>query len=306
MKKYLMFLSFMLAISVLFSSCSGEDETTVQTEKESEENIYFKEEGSADEVTDIVTDTAVDTDSGAVEDSIVEEAEVLILCCTDDSAMVSKKTVGGKYGGELQGMLLSLKKTGETSNGISDEDPENIHDGVCKAPKGTFWIETDGKIYRISTDKKEICTVDTHYGQGEVLTYSGELTAYLKEIWSYYPRNTLYGTYTNGNIELKRVFEDEGTLELGLKGLEINSDISPDDDANSITVTITSDEDVTVKVEAVPQYGTGEFAKISSKTVTLEKGLPKEVKLTFGGWSDKPYELNVIADTARIHLMINN
>ena len=139
-----------------------------------------------------------------------------------------------------------------------------------------------------------------------LLSYSGELVQLLNELWTYYPRNTLYGTYSGTDIELKRVFEDEGTLFLDIKSIETSSDATPENAVNSITVTVTSQEDTTLKIEAVPQNENGEFAKTSNKTVTLEKGTPKEVTLTFGGWQDKTYDLNVIADTARIHLKLTH
>lgn len=301
MKKYVRIFLFLLAIAVSLSSCGNGN--TEQNTNESEENIYYKEDELVSREADTTAENT-DTDTSSNEDDEAEEASFLLLSCAGDPLSVRKKEIKGKYGGTFKNMLFSLTPTNEKSEKISDEPFSFMPSETCKAPEGTFWIETEGKIYRISSEKKEICIVEGHYTEGDVLSYSEELVQLLNELWMYYPRNTLYGTYSGTNVELKRVFEDEGMLSLDIKSIETGSDATPENDVNSITVTVTSQEDITLKIEAVPQNEDGEFAKTSNKTVTLEKGTPKEVTLTFGGWQNKTYDLNVIADTARIHLKL--
>lgn len=302
MKNYVRIFLLITALFTALSSCTNGD--VEQNTNETEEDIYFKE----DELVSTPADTTAenkDTDTVSGEDD-EEDASLLLLCCTGKPLSVSKKEIKGRYGKIFEDMLFSLAPTNEKSEKISDEAFSFMPSELCKAPGGTFWIETEGKIYRISPEKKEICIVEGHYTQGDILSYSGELVQLLNELWTYYPRNTLYGTYSGTNIDLKRVFEDEGTLFLDIKSIETSSDATPENGVNSITVTVTSQEDTTLKIEAVPQNENGEFAKTSNKTVTLEKGTPKEVTLTFGGWQDKTYDLNVIADTARIHLKLTH
>ncbi len=70
---------------------------------------------------------------------------------------------------EILRELLSLEYIGKTEEQLSDE-PFTKEGSVPKTVKrGTVWIETGDKIYRISPEFDSICTVQSHCGKEKIL-----------------------------------------------------------------------------------------------------------------------------------------
>ena len=78
--------------------------------------------------------------------------------------------------GRIITALKALEETGEISPKISD-DKFLVGSGVGPSPAEleTLWLEIGNEIYRMTPDLSQICRVESHYGEGKVLTITEDL-----------------------------------------------------------------------------------------------------------------------------------
>ncbi len=291
------FFCLFLIMSCLLSSCAKQDNTDTTS---ADTAVPSVESGAPD-----ITDTSVIEDTEYVEGSDIDvnydDADLLLICYINGG--VSVKEIKGDVGGELVAKLSALTPNGEKSAKISDEPFSFQHQDVCYAPKGTFWVKTEDGIYRISPEKV-ISKAEDYYLEGDILEADSEFFDYISDLWEYYPRNTLVCTYKDGRVKARRVFGGESEVVIDIASVTVSADATATNATNKLEIVVTSKTDKDVTIEAVPQCGPNEFAKVQSQDVKLKANESAYITLPFGGWQDKGYEVNVIVDDARLHLEI--
>lgn len=232
------------------------------------------------------------------------EVEIKLLQYTWDGWGISQKTVGAcdvVY--NIIDALKAMKETGETVPKISDEVFE-IFGGPYAAERGTMWIESGNKIYRLTPDLSQICLVETHFGEGKVLEITDAFKTNVNNAWHYVPYDYYKGTYNKGDytVDLESVFKSGSTVQLSIKKIQIESGYDP---TNTITVELISSVDQEVNIKLHCQQSDDNLAAGDYKTLQLKKGEPTTVDLTFGGWSNFTYWVYIEADLTKAEITIN-
>ena len=232
------------------------------------------------------------------------EAEVELFQYTWDGWGISQKTVGAcDVAYSIIDALKAMKETGETIPKISD-DVFEIGGGPYAAERGTMWIESGNKIYRLTPDLSQICLVETHFGEGKVLEMTEEFKTNVNNAWHYAPYDYYKGTYNKGDytVDLESVFKSGSTVQLSIKKIQIESGYDPN---NTITVELISSVDQEVNIKLHCQQSDDNLAAGDYRTVQLKKGEPTTVDLTFGGWPNFTYWVYIEADFTKVEITIN-
>lgn len=232
------------------------------------------------------------------------EVEVELFQYTWDGWGISTKTVGAcDVAYNIIDALKAMKETGETVPKISDEVFE-IGGGQYAAERGTMWIESGNKIYRLTPDSSQICLVETHFGEGKVLEITDAFKTNVNNAWHYAPYDYYKGTYNKGDytVDLESVFKSGSTVQLSIKKIQIESGYDP---KNTITVELISSVDQDVNIKLHCQQSDDNLAAGDYRTVQLKKGEPTTVDLTFGGWPNFTYWVYIEADYTKAEITIN-
>ena len=232
------------------------------------------------------------------------EVEVELFQYTWDGWGISQKTVGAcDVAYNIIDALKAMKETGETVPKISDEVFE-IGGGQYAAERGTMWIESGNKIYRLTPDLSQICLVETHFGEGKVLEITDAFKTNVNNAWHYAPYDYYKGTYNKGDytVDLESVFKSGSTVQLSIKKIQIESGYDP---KNTITVELISSVDQEVNIKLHCQQSDDNLAVGDYRTVQLKKGEPTTVDLTFGGWPNFTYWVYIEADFTKAEITIN-
>ena len=232
------------------------------------------------------------------------EVEVDLFQYTWDGWGISQKTVGAcDVAYSIIDALKAMKETGETVPKISDEVFE-IGGGQYAAERGTMWIESGNKIYRLTPDLSQICIVETHFGEGKVLEITDAFKTNVNNAWHYAPYDYYKGTYNKGDytVNLTSVFKSGSTVQLSIKKIQIESGYDPN---NTITVELISSIDQEVNIKLHCQQSGDNLAVGDHRTVQLKKGEPTTVDLTFGGWPNFTYWVYIEADYTKAEITIN-
>lgn len=232
------------------------------------------------------------------------EVEVELFQYTWDGWGISTKTVGAcDVAYNIIDALKAMKETGETVPKISDEVFE-IGGGQYAAERGTMWIESGNKIYRLTPDLSQICLVETPFGEGKVLEITDAFKTNVNNAWHYAPYDYYKGTYNKGDstVELNSVFKSGSTVQLSIKKIHIESGYDP---KNTITVELISSVDQEVNIKLHCQQSDDNLAAGDYRTVQLKKGEPTTVDLTFGGWPNFTYWVYIEADFTKAEITIN-
>ena len=232
------------------------------------------------------------------------EVEVELFQYTWDGWGISTKTVGAcDVAYNIIDALKAMKETGETVPKISDEVFE-IGGGQYAAERGTMWIESGNKIYRLTPDLSQICLVETPFGEGKVLEITDAFKTNVNNAWHYAPYDYYKGTYNKGDstVELNSVFKSGSTVQLSIKKIHIESGYDP---KNTITVELISSVDQEVNIKLHCQQSDDNLAVGDYRTVQLKKWEPTTVDLTFGGWPNFTYWVYIEADYTKAEITIN-
>ena len=233
------------------------------------------------------------------------EVEIKLLQYTWDGWGISQKTVGAcDVAYSIIDALKAMKETGETVPKISDEVFE-IGGGQYAAERGTMWIESGNRIYRLTPDLSQICLVETHFGEGKVLEITDAFKTNVNNAWHYAPYDYYKGTYNKGDstVELNSVFKSGSSIDISIK--EIKVDSSSYDPFNTILIELISSVDQEVAVKLHCQQSDDNLARGDAKTVELKKGVPTTVELGFGGWTNFTYWVYIEADLTKAEITIN-
>lgn len=195
-----------------------------------------------------------------------------------------------------------LTETGETIEKISDAV---VDENTTQPPieRGTLWFEVGSKIYRIDPDFTQICRVEGHLGKGYVMNASEQLKKMISDAWQYHPYDYYTGSYNNetNEIELNHVYDAPSTVHVHIKKVEVVNDYDP---KNKITLELISTVDQSVYVSLFCSQSGDNLAEGDGKDVVLKAGKSETVELTFGGWKDFNYWIDISVDNTRINLRI--
>ncbi len=232
------------------------------------------------------------------------EVEINLFQYTWDGWGISTKTAGAcDVAYNIIDALKSMKEIGETVPKISDDVLE-IGGGQYPVERGTMWIESSGRIYRLTPDLSQICLVETHFGEGKILEITDEFKTNVNNAWNYAPYDYYKGTYNKGDsaVELTNVFESGSSIQLSIKKIHIESGYDPN---NTITVELTSFVDQEVNLKLNCQQSDDNLAAGDYANVQLKKGVPTTVDLTFGGWPNFTYWVYIEAGFTKAEITIN-
>ncbi len=272
---------------------ASERETTSQSEESSESEEYSQVDENSQKDDDL-------THSGYA-------VEVKFLQYTWDGWGITGKTVGAcDIAYNIIDALKDMKETGETEAKISDDvlsDDAIGQGGDYPVPRGTMWLECEGKIYRLSPDMTKISRVETHFGEGKVLEITEELKSDISNAWHYAPYDYYKATYKQGGegISLNRVFSAYSAVEIAIKDIYIENS---DDSNNKIILSIISNEDKELVIRLYSQQSDDNLATGEAKELWLEDGVSQDVELSFGGWKDTRYWVYIEADNTKIEITI--
>lgn len=195
-----------------------------------------------------------------------------------------------------------LTETGETVEKISDAV---VDENSTELPieRGTLWLEIGSKIYRIDPDFEQLCRVDGHLGKGYVMNASEQFKKMIIDAWQYHPYDYYAGNYNNktNEIKLNHVYNAPSTVQVQIKKVEIVNDYDP---KNKITLELISTVDQSVSISLLCSQSNDNLAYGDRKEIVLTAKEPETVELTFGGWKDFSYWIDISVDNTRINLRI--
>ena len=195
-----------------------------------------------------------------------------------------------------------LTETGETVEKISDAV---VDENSTELPieRGTLWLEIGSKIYRIDPDFEQLCRVDGHLGSGYVMNASEQFKKTIIDAWQYHPYDYYAGSYNNdiNEIKLNHVYNAPSTVQVQIKKVEIVNDYDP---KNKITLELISTVDQSVSISLLCSQSNDNLADGDRKEIVLTAEEPETVELTFGGWKDVSYWIDISVDNTRINLRI--
>ncbi|MBQ8339755.1 MAG: hypothetical protein IJY16_04865 [Clostridia bacterium] len=197
--------------------------------------------------------------------------------------------------------LAELELTGEVEEKISDEILKfdivqndlhlKKHEAlVLPVPIGTYWIEVDDLIYRVTEER--ICLVDTHLGEGRVLKYDETFMRYLRAVRDFWPNNgssVMYDcksvqTDENGYALPAYSYKAESAVDIYVTGFTPNI---PHDTLFStyheVRFTIVAREDFEGEVHITSRKG--DAGDEESFHVDLKAGETVEIKADTWGWT---------------------
>lgn len=198
--------------------------------------------------------------------------------------------------------LEEMRETGETVDKISDDV---VNENTTQPPIecGTMWIELGSKIYRMDRNSTQLCRVEGHLGKGYVMDASEQLKKMINDAWQYHPYDYYTGSYNNetNKIEINHVYDAPTDVHVHIKEVEVVNDYDP---KNKITIELISTIDQTISVRLNCSQSDDNLAEGDAKDVTLKAGKAETVELSFGGWKDFNYWIDISVDNTRINLRI--
>ena len=232
---------------------------------------------------------------------------------------ISNRKLDEKAGARLIEMLRNLQPTGEYTEALASgtmaddydiEVPETVE-------RGTYWIEAEGKVYRVSRDLDAIWLVKRHYGGGEKLNADNAFFDVFYDLWRYHPYDSYVISYKDGDFTVSHAYEADSPIRVEV--LEILPDqvmypdvIDPDlvpgdvdmlDAKHKITLRITAlSEDIETTVRLHAQYSADNLLVGSSEKLSLKAGVPQTVTLTYNGRPSWGIDVSISVENVRIYL----
>lgn len=218
---------------------------------------------------------------------------------------VRQKEIGNcDLGYAIIDCLSKLQKTGDVIPQISEDE---INEFASELPiaRGTVWIECGSiGLYRLNPQMTEICKLQTHLGEGEVLQMTDTLKELLYLAWYYHPYDYWSGTYENGTITLQQAYKADSVVELvEIESIHIENKMYPEN--NKITLCIRANENETVKARFASYQSDDNRGSEYIKEIALIKGKETTVEFTFYGFYNCPYGVSIQIDNTQINLNIN-
>ena len=110
-------------------------------------------------------------------------------------------------------------------------------------------------------------------------------------------------SYNNeiNEIKLNHVYNAPSTVQVQIKKVEIVNEYDP---KNKITLELISTVDQSVSISLLCSQSNDNLAYGDRKEIALTAEEPETVELTFSGWKDFSYWIDISVDNTRINLRI--
>lgn len=214
-------------------------------------------------------------------------------------------TIEGDAARQLIQYLETMTPAGKREQKISDAQWTSGYSTVEETPSNTAWLETDTGIYRANLDKKTVCRVESHYGEGELLNADPrffELAAALR----YWPYHAATCVLRNGKLETENQLTAPTTVKIKVKKVVVNEEGLDHEFLGkywvAVTLQVESTVDQTVQLILQPDiYGDVGYAG-SAEKLEMRAGQKKTVTLPLcspGPWWTTA---TIVADNTRVFL----
>ena len=219
-----------------------------------------------------------------------------------DGYGVGTKNIDGILAHDIIGAVSSLEKTGGTQPEIEGEFHLDMATYISVDHRFMIWLDCGSAgLYRVNPDRTEICMVQSYLGKGETLKMTDELGSLIRDAWYYYPNDVWSGTYRNGAVTLRRVYEmDSAVADVKIDEVRLGKDHN---EVGSITLTLTGRMDKDVEVTLFSRQSDDNLGLGDHAEVFLKKGGETTVTLDFSGF-DVQFYLAVTVDNTRIDLTV--
>ncbi len=237
------------------------------------------------------------------EESWENETSIKIMQYDWDGGGVSSKTVSdNEVADALINALKNMEQTEETVEKLSDEDFD-FTGSMKSVERGTMWLEVGSKIYRLNSDRTQLCRVKTYLGNGYVMNMDEEFWNLLSRTWYYYPYDFYSGTYYpgTGELTLDHDYEAESAVGISIKSIYVEK---KDEPQNMITIELLSTVDQSFRLDFYCQQSNDNIANEDRIDIDLTKGVPKTLEIPFGGWKDFSYWITICMDNTRVKVWI--
>jgi len=231
-------------------------------------------------------------------------AKITIVQYDWDGHGTSYKNITGASADRIISLLSQLQPTGDVQHAFSEELEMPKHGETCHlpVPRGTKWVEADGKIYRIDPELTEIALVERHLGEGTVLDSDEKCLDEIGNAFWYWPKDYWWGEYQGGVLTLEHKYAANTTVTIKVKKMNIVNDHHS---KNSITVELISTIDQTVTLSLQSQQSSDNLGSYGSKTVELINGKSETVELTFDGFYKNKYDVHLMAGNTRMTIVVD-
>ncbi len=242
-------------------------------------------------------------------DPPISDVTVRLRQYTWDGWGITSKALDPQAAARLLEKLRALRPTGEYTEALAPgtmaEEYEIDVPGAIE--RGTYWIEAEGQVYRLSPDLDAIWLVDRHYGSGQKLNADDAFFDIFYDYWQYHPYDSYVVTYEGDEFTVNHVYEATAPIRVEL--VELQPDFLTDDIVASaeaqhkITLRITAPEqDIQTRIDLQVQYSDDHLLLGSGVDLTLEAGVPQTVTLTYPGCLSWGFEVNIFIENVRIYL----
>ncbi len=268
--------------------------------------------------TEIQTEAQTELMTEAVIDPPISDATVRLRQYTWDGWGISNKALDDKAGVRLIKMLRALQPTGEYTEALASGTMEDDYD--IEVPetieRGTYWIEAEGKVYRVSRDLDAIWLVDRHYGGGEKLHADDAFFDAFYDLWKYHPYDSYVISYKDGGFTVSHAYEADSPIRVEIVDVfpdqvqypaVIDPDSMPGDvdmlgAKHKITLRITAlNEDIETTVRLDAQYSADHLLMGSFEKLSLKAGVPQTVTLTYNGRPSWGIDVSIAVENVRIY-----
>ena len=227
---------------------------------------------------------------------------------TWDGWGISNKKLDEKAAVSLIKRLRTLQPTGEYTEALASGTMAEGYDiDVPETVKrGTYWIEAEGKVYRVSPDLDAIWLVDRHYGSGEKLHAESDFFDVFYDLWKYHPYDSYVAFYEGDELTVKHAYEATSPVRVEIVKLEpdfLTDDIDATDKAqHKITLRITATEDIQTRISLGAQYSDDHRMMGDGADLSLKAGVPQTITLTYPGRLSWGFEVHISIENVRIYL----
>lgn len=252
----------------------------------------------------VVSSEKPDVGSGYADSAL--SGELKLMQYNWNGSGVSTKTVDGSAAGSVLSQLEQMEQTGETSPKIADGTLSE-YQVYYQLPveRGTMWIETKKALYRVAPDLSQICRVESHFGQGDILKVTDRFRKELSGVWQYWPRDSYFGTCKEHTLTVEHVYAAETTVRLKVRDMQVKNTYDQNYSITSkITVEVTSSQDQTVEILLTCQQSDDNLGLGDCKRLEMKANKLQTVELLFSGWKDTPYWIYMNAGNAALSVNI--
>lgn len=227
---------------------------------------------------------------------------------------IGTRTYTGESAELLARLIGSLKETEEIVPAICDAPWDGeMQDLPEEVEAGTHWYQIGDTIYRETHSLnpngdnmlQTLAKVTSHYSEGVVLETADEFWRMFNLISSFHPMAYYTGSYADGTLTITHAYPGVDDITVTVKDLEFGTKDLEVLRGNKITLEITAPTDREITIRINSRHSVDLLGSMDSQTVTLTAGKPRTVTLTFDGWDEWIYTVDISAQNTAISILFN-